>query len=343
MILKFWKPVQLHGGRVKKVAGFADFPIDVGAEWIHKWIEAEPPLLTNLINNTEPDFPTFQDNSSDYKVWSNGKLKSPNILTLFNGDSNDYKFSNATWFDFFDQLVRSSSLKENIRYNSPVIEIDYRSDKISVQTNSGKKYPADKVLLTVPVTILQSGDITFKPALPPKQIASINKEHMPGGLKVFIEFSEKFYPEVLFPNGLLKGALGGNYMYYDECFGKDSSKNILGLFVVGEPAKKYTSLKTDDAIINYMLKELDTMFEGMASKYYEKHIIQNWTKEPFIRGSYSEMKGNPAKMSAPVANKIYFAGEAMNTNGHTIAVHGASESAYIGLEKMLKNTVDNKG
>ena len=333
----------VHGGRVKKVSGFADFPIDVGAEWIHKWIEANPPLLKKLIANAEPNFPTFQDNSNDYKVWSNGKLKEPKILSLFNGDSSDYKFSNTTWFDFFDQLVSSSSLKENIRYNNPVIEIDYSSDKISVQTSYGKKYLADKVLVTVPVTILQSGDITFKPALPPKQMASINKEHMPGGLKVFIEFSEKFYPEVLFPNGLLKGVLGGNHMYYDECFGKDSSKNILALFAVGEPSKKYTSLKTDDAIIKYILKELDEMFEEKASEYYVKHIIQNWSEEPYIRGSYSEMKGNPEKMSAPVANKVYFAGEAMNTNGHTIAVHGASESAYIALEKMLKVPVDSKG
>ena len=333
----------VHGGRVKKVSGFADFPIDVGAEWIHKWIEAEPPLLKNLLKNTETNFPTFQDNSDDYKVWANGKLKEPKILSLFNGDSNDYKFSNATWFDFFDQLVRSSALKENISYNSPVSEIDYSSDKISVQTSSGKKYHADKVLVTVPITILQSGDITFKPVLPAKQIASINGEHMPGGLKVFIEFSEKFYPEVLFPNGLLKGALGGNYMFYDECFGKDSSKNILGLFAVGKPSEKYTSLKTDDALIKYILKELDEMFEGKASNYYVKHIIQNWSAEPFIRGSYSERRGNPEKMSAPVANKIYFAGEAMNTNGHTIAVHGASESAYIALEKMLKKAVYDEG
>jgi hypothetical protein len=43
-------------------------------------------------------------------------------------------------------------------------------------------------------------------------------------------------------------------------------------------------------------------------------------------------------MAAPVANKIYFAGEAMNIKGHTIAVHGASESAYLMLEQILKIT-----
>lgn len=326
----------VHGGRVKKIADFADFPIDVGAEWIHKWIEAKPPVLKNLLANKEPNFPTFQDNASDYKVWKNGKLKEPKILNLFSSGTNDFKFRNATWFDFFDQLV-TPSLKEKIHYNSPVHHIDYSNDEIIVRTKSGKEYTANKVLVTVPIKILQNEFITFQPALPPKQIAAINKEQMPGGLKVFIEFSEKFYPEVLLPNGLLKGALGGNYMYYDECYGKDSSKNILGLFAVGEPSEKYTSLETDDAIINYILQELDEMFEGKASIHYVKHIIQNWKTEPFIQGSYSAMKGNPKTMSAPVARKIYFAGEAMNTNGHTIAVHGASESAYLTLMQMLKS------
>lgn len=327
----------VHGGRVKKVADFADFPIDVGAEWIHKWIEAKPTLLKNLLADKEPDFPTFQDKASDYKVWKNGQLKEPKILNLFSGSTNDFKFSNATWFDFFNQLV-TPSLKEKIHYNSPVHHIDYSNDEIIVSTKSGMEYTAGKVLVTVPLKILQNEYITFQPALPAKQIDAINKEQMPGGLKVFIAFSEKFYPEVLFPNGLLKGALGGNYMYYDECYGKDSSKNILGLFAVGEPAEKYTSLKTDDAIMKYILKELDEMFEGKASQYYLKHVVQNWSTEPFIQGAYSERRGNPKKMSAPVANKIYFAGEAMNTNGHTIAVHGASESAYLMLQQMLKKS-----
>ena len=39
----------IHGGRVKKVADFADFPIDIGGEWIHKWIEAKPPILKRRV------------------------------------------------------------------------------------------------------------------------------------------------------------------------------------------------------------------------------------------------------------------------------------------------------
>ena len=46
-------------------------------------------------------------------------------------------------------------------------------------------------------------------------------------------------------------------------------------------------------------------------------------------------KGAVKELSTPIESKIYFAGEAMNPSGKTIAVHGASESAYLALEQML--------
>jgi len=324
----------VHGGRVKKIADFADFPIDLGGEWIHKWIEAQPPILDSLLEDTHPDFATFEDRPSSYKLWKNGKLEDRNIMRHLN-KIGDFKFSNSTWFDFFDQLV-TSALKKKIHYNSPVNHINYSEDKVLLKTNSGEAYTADKVLVTVPIKILQNEYITFQPSLPAEQIAAINKEEMPDGLKVFIEFSEKFYPEILLFGSLLKAVSESNHTYYDETFGKNSTKNILGLFAVGEPGKRYTSLKSDEAIIKFILQELDEMFEGKASKYYIKHIIQNWSAEPFIQGSYSKRKGDVEKMAAPVADKIYFAGEAMNIKGNTIAVHGASESAYLMLQQMLK-------
>ena len=39
----------------------------------------------------------------------------------------------------------------------------------------------------------------------------------------------------------------------------------------------------------------------------------------------------------PLRNKVFFADEAMNTKGRTVAVQGAIESSYIAIEKMLKS------
>ena len=81
--------------------------------------------------------------------------------------------------------------------------------------------------------------------------------------------------------------------------------------------------------------ELDEIFDGQASEHYVKHIVQDWSREPYIQGSYSQRKANAERLAEPVAGRLYFAGEAMNPNGKTIAVHGACESAYIAVEAML--------
>lgn len=325
----------VHGGRVKKIDDFADFPIDLGAEWVHKWIKARPPILKSLLDGENPDYPIFRYFPKTYSLWKDGELKKKNIGRHFYF-WNDWKFTNATWYDFVDQLV-TPTLKEKIRYSTPVNEIDYASGKIKIKTDTGKEYTADKVLVTVPIKILQDQYINFVPEIPVKQMEEINKEWMPNGLKVFIDFSEKFYPEVLVPSGnLLERVVIGNYVYYDATLGKKTTKNILGLLADGNEADQYVALESDAAIFKYVMEELDEIFDGKASKYYLNHIVQNWSAEPFIRGTYSHRKASAKKCSVPLSNKVYFAGEAMHMKGRTIAVHGACESAYLALETMLK-------
>ena len=162
---------------------------------------------------------------------------------------------------------------------------------------------------------------------------------MPDGIKVFIEFSERFYPDLLYMGSLgeLLNDSNGERIYYDAAFRKDSDKNILALFSVGEESTQYTSLESDEAIINKVLQELDEMFDGKASATYQQHIIQNWSKEPFIRGSYSHYDDYIAMdtLSEPLDDKVYFAGEALSSESQA-TVHGAGETAYSVVKEILK-------
>lgn len=320
----------IHGGRVKKAADFVDFPIDLGGEWIH----TDPSVLAKLLNDSQADtkIDLITYNPQTISVWKKGKLKKRNF---FNNFYSEYKFKNSTWFDFFDQWI-VPNIQNQIHYNCPVNEINYEGDRVIVKTSSGDVYEADKVLVTVPIKILQNESIQFSPALPASKMEAINEEWMPDGLKVFIEFSEKFYPDIVMFDNLVEAAFNANHTYYNAAFGKDTEKNVLALFTVGEPAKKYTALQTDEAIVDFILKELDEIFDGKASQFYVKHIVQNWSAEPFIQGSYSQGMASVETLAAPINNKIYFAGEAMNTNGNTSTVHGAGESAYLVMEEMLK-------
>ncbi len=319
----------IHGGRVKKAANFVDFPIDLGGEWIH----TDPSVLAKLNNDSQSnvDIDTITYNPQTISVWKNDKLKKRNIASNF---YSEYKFKNSTWFDFFDELM-IPGINDKIIYNSPVTEVDYSGDKVIVKTSNNEVIEADKVLVTVPITILQNDFITFIPSLPDEKIEAINEERMPDGLKVFIEFSERFYPDIVMFDNLLQASIDGDHTYYDAAFGKDSDRNVFALFTVGEKASKYTSLGTDEAIFNKVMNELDAMFDGKASQYYVKHIIQNWSQEPFIQGSYSHGWSEPEVLAAPVNDRIFFAGEAMVTNGNTSTVHGAAESAYLMVEMML--------
>ncbi|MEO1260974.1 MAG: NAD(P)/FAD-dependent oxidoreductase [Bacteroidota bacterium] len=320
----------VHGGRVKKIGNFADFPIDLGAEWIH----TDPSILATLLNDrqTNAEIEIINYNPQTYSVWKNGELKRRNFASNF---YSEYKFKNSTWFDFFDQYI-VPGISDKIVYNSPVSDIDYSGEKVIVKTTNNEIYDADKILVTVPLKILQNNMINFNPGLPAEKTEALTQVEMPDGLKVFIEFSERFYPDVIAFDGLISAMLDGNHLYYDAAFGKDSQKNILGLFTVGEPASRYTDLQTDAAIMNKVLGELDEMFDGKATQTYVGHVVQNWSREPYIQGSYSHYDDHGAMdvLSQPIGEKVYFAGEAYSSESQA-TVHGAAETAYAVVEQML--------
>ncbi len=326
----------VFGGRVKRIADFAYFPIDLGAEWIH----ARPSVLARLISDSsiKADIDIIRYSPDTIYNWKNDKLKKQNWASNF---YSEYKFKSTTWYGFFEKYI-APDITDNIIYNSPVSEIDYSGDKVAVKNTNGDVFEADRVLITIPIKILQSNSISFTPNLPSEKTEAIDSINMPDGLKVFIEFSERFYPDILVTGNLLKEVSDADKLFYDAAFRKDTNRNVLGLFTVGEKASVYTSLGSDDEIFDRIMSELDEIFDGKASQTYVKHVVQNWSKEPYIQGSYgidfnNDQSATVASLVEPVNNKLFFAGEALHVdNGAT--VHGAGESAYTAVQTILETT-----
>ncbi len=325
-----------HGGRVRKVDDFADFPIDLGAEWIHKWIGAKPAVFQRLLAGTDPSFPTVPDKPQTISVWKKGRLRERNWFRFIPLPT-DLKFTDSTWYDALDTLA-TPDLLARTRFEMPVTEIDYRNEPVVVTTESGTSHVGDRVLVTVPIAMLQREAIRFDPPLPADKRSEIRKEEVPGGLKVFIEFSERFYPDVLLVGGLRLDSALNERVYYNAAFGKRSNRHVLGFFTQGSAAEPYTAHDTDAGLFAAVLRELDEIFDGQASAHYIDHVVQDWTREPYIRGSYSQRKANAKRLAEPVAGRVFFAGEAMNPNGKTIAVHGACESAYAAVDAIQAST-----
>lgn len=323
----------VFGGRVKKVDNFADFPIDLGAEWVHD----NPDIFSKLIDNEEAEgsIELIPYNPETMYYWLGGRLVKRNWQNPFYGE---HKFTKSTWYDFFDQYI-VPDFSDKIVYNSPVTEIDYSADRIKVRNASNEVYEADRVIVTVPTTILKSGSISFIPELPQEKVSALDEMYVPEGIKVFLEFSERFYPDILLVSDDAKH-FSDQKIFYNAAFKKESSKNILGLFNVGPSASRYTNLLGGLDIVATILEELDTMFDGKASKYYLNHEVQNWTAEPYIRGSYTHFNGAEEEVMnavrSPLENKVFFAGEALSTYS-SATVHGAGLSGKTAVDSVLNS------
>lgn len=243
----------------------------------------------------------------------------------------DYKFK-ETYFDFYDSVI-VPSIKDKIRYRKHVCCVDYSGSEVIIHTHDEEEFKADHVILALPLPVLKDGDIDFTPKLPEKKTAAFQKIGMGSGMKVFLKFSDKFYDG---------GVIGGRFSpaYADEAYGKETNENVLMAFVMGNSAK-YLSEQEEEDLVHNLLFDLSGIY-GLNNVMgtYEDAYVQDWSKEPFVRGAYSYstigMRADTRTIAAePVADKLFFAGEVMNLNGHHASVHGAAETGKREVERIL--------
>ncbi|MEM6840643.1 MAG: FAD-dependent oxidoreductase [Bacteroidota bacterium] len=316
-----------YGGRMKTLNDFVDYPIPLGAEWI-----TASTLPFNLIagnNSASKKIQTIGYTQDDeYGVWYNGKLVRSDLGTLLYR-----KFINSSWLDFFEEFVLPS-VADKISYQSVVRSINYLGKEVVVNT-ANKEFVADQVIVTVPLKILQNKKIEFNPALPSKKLEVIDSAVIWGGLKVFIEFKEKFYPA--FVDLIIHPETDGQVSYYDASFGQNTESHVLGMFAVGKPAKERGELNNDE-LKSYILTELDEIFSNQATPSYLRHVVQNWSEEPYIESAYisdhSEVK-TVRQLQKSVDGKIYFAGDCYTSGQDWGNVHNAVESARDCITKII--------
>ena len=318
----------IFGGRMKIDKQFTDFPIPLGAEWLHVHKKA----LTQIVNDSSIHVKTDTKryNPKDkLGYFEDGRLYLEDI-----GRSDDQKFVNSSWFDFFNEHI-VPHVSQDIDFNTQVTSIDYTKSKIKVTAFNDNIYEADHVIVTVPLKILQNRVTDFTPPLPKDKQTAIKKAKVWPGIKVFIEFKEPFYPAILaFPDSETKK---GQRLYYDAAYAQNTNNNIMGMFAVGKQSEKYRSL-SEHKLISFILDELDQIFNGLATKTYLKHIIQRWDKEPFIHSAYladSESYTIPKILSRHIYHKLFFAGEAYTDGKDWGAVHNAAKAGAEAVYKIL--------
>ncbi|MEM8735221.1 MAG: FAD-dependent oxidoreductase [Planctomycetota bacterium] len=321
-----------YGGRVKTLHDFVDFPVPLGGEWLH----VDEHVLRQIVNDDSVEVATelaAYESQSSYGFYSNGRLQVDPI-----GDDldefSDKKFINGTWLTFFEQYVLPG-IRPQMRFDSVVTSIDYSKNNVSVSLADGGELESDAVVVTVPPQVIRDGDIEFTPQLPKRKQNAFRDASIWGGMKVFIEFKEKFYPTYL--EIARTNSPRGQKLYYDAAYGQKSLANVLGIFLVGDPANPYQS-RTGDALRDYVLDELDAIFDDVASRSYLKHVAQDWNKQKFIRQAYYADSADwrlPPRMQSSLGRKVFFAGDTYTDGEDWGSVHAAANSAREAVEALL--------
>ncbi|MEM7562400.1 MAG: NAD(P)/FAD-dependent oxidoreductase [Pseudomonadota bacterium] len=235
---------------------------------------------------------------------------------------------NAIWWD---------DIMQHVRLNSPVTEIDYSGSNIVISDNSGNQYQASKVIVTASIGVLQSETIHFNPALPESTTNAYKNIGMGNGAKVALRFSEPVWESRL--SYLITEGLSSSG-WVPSHYKKGGKDHIFMCYPMGENHLELRRIakaagggdKGDKAILNVMLSDLELVFGDQVRRQFIDGIVQDWSGDPYVRGSYSYPM--PAtyensismrqQLARPIDNRIFFAGEGTN-NQNPSCVPGAMQ------------------
>ncbi len=319
-----------YGGRIRQDLDFTDFPIPLGGEWLHEAPSELVEIAQVPADELDVELAAYQPD--DPVAYYDGALATS---TMGDDPDGDLKFVGQTWLGFFETYLLPE-IADVIEYDVEVRAVAESDDGVVLTAADGTTHEAERAIVTVPLKLLQDGAIDFDPPLPEAHREAIDRAEIWGGMKVFVEFSERFYPVFLaFPDS---DTPTGQRLYYDAAYGQDTEANVLGLFSVGEPAERYQAVDEGDELRDLILAELDEIYDGAATRTYVQHVAQNWNAEPFARAAYLADDADwriPPQLQVRFSERVLLAGDAYTSHDDWSAVDDAARSGRDAVADLL--------
>lgn len=244
----------------------------------------------------------------------------------------------------YDSLVEAISDRIEwksceLRLNTEAREIRWRPGEAVVKSSSGAEFRAPRVIVTVPLGVLKAGGIRFIPELNEKQKALEFLEMGPV-VRTSLCFRDKFWEA-------MPRFKDVSFIFTDDPrFSTWWTSNplpfpILTGWAAGHYACNLAQLNHDQ-VINRALESLADIFEIEIMRLrglLQSGFTYDWQADPFSCGAYSYVivggSGAACDLATPLADTLFFAGEAANFEGHNGTVHGAIASGEQAAKTIL--------
>ncbi|MGC2696466.1 MAG: NAD(P)/FAD-dependent oxidoreductase [Candidatus Angelobacter sp.] len=256
----------------------------------------------------------------------------------------DRQFRIATGYDSLVHAMaeRIDRKRCEIIMKSAVTEIYWRPGEAVARTATAE-FHAARAIITLPLGVLKTNSVVFAPALPEKQNA-IQFLEMGPVIHVSLCFATKFWenkPEMA----------NLSFLFTDDPqFPTWWTSNPLPYpILTGWAAGHYAVAlrgKSHDEIIHLTVQALARTM-GNSPDALSRQVVgaymHDWQADPFSRGAYSyaAVGGIDAAraLAAPIAETLFFAGEATNFDGYNGTVHGAIATG----ERVAKEALESIG
>ncbi|KAG6618673.1 uncharacterized protein IUM83_01389 [Phytophthora cinnamomi] len=223
-----------------------------------------------------------------------------------------------------------------IRTGARVTSINYQGlEGVVIECADGSRLTADRVVVTSSLGLLKSGKLHFQPELSLEKADVISRSQMGQCMKVMVQFPEAFWPNdasfiTQISNASGSNKTGAKRIYFPVIFSYYAAKgvSILEGDIIGDTAQEVSAILSDDQIAHALFLQLQDTF-GVDIPEPVGHFITRWDQDEWAQGAYSSVTvestyEDPDLMRQPVADRLYFAGEATNYE-----YQGALQAAYL--------------
>lgn len=275
-------------------------------------------------------------------------------LTLIEHDNVAYMIKTNPLQDIVTS--RFSGVVDKVQLNTAIKTINYSGEKIILTDQNSNQIEVDKVIVTAPLGVLKTGGIAFSPGLPSAKVTAMNKIGMDHCLRIIIDFKRNFWGD---NSGYLWGGTEGP-AYFNTGVARSEFYRTLSVTVHGPKAEELSDL--GDGMLDAVLAELDSIYNNVATLYVRRELIEDelgnvigegdpiwfkadWGKDELFKGGISYLPPGSSvqdriDFSAPINNKVFFAGEATDDKGDAGTVNGALNSAERVAEEVVLSIVN---
>jgi len=233
----------------------------------------------------------------------------------------------------YDALLRHYSTDLPIRLGCPVRTIRWGVQGVTVSTDQAL-FSAKQCILTIPVSLLQAGAITFDPPLSRAKAAAIAAFRMAAATKLLYRFDAPLWDDTL----VFAAHEGLAARWWTPGHGRPEAA-VLCCYITAERADQIDAMP-EAAALDLGLTEMSRMLgrSDLAARCLNARRIA-WAHDPFARGGYAHLPPGsaPARpvLAQPEGNVLFFAGEATAYDTNPQTVHGAIESGWRAAREVL--------